>query len=279
MNSLKTMGDGIEYIEIINEVACANIALQGAHIFHYSRLDEPPLIWLSDSSDFQKAKAIRGGVPICWPRFGNLDKSLPQHGFARTEMFELVSVEEVNAKTTEVVFRLKENENTLEIWNYKFELELKVTITDKLTMELTTTNTDNKAYKITQALHSYFEVGNISDVAIKGLDSKPYFDAVDSKNKLQKGDINFDSEVNRVYQDVQDEIVLKDKQRTICVKNEGSSSVVVWNPWAKNCKEMSAFKIEAYKNFVCIESSNAFDDFIMIEAGKSHTLKATIDSF
>ena len=273
----KKLVNGFEYIEVSNVVSSAKIALQGAHIFEYKCSGET-LIWLSEASDFEYGKAIRGGVPLCWPRFGSIDKTLPQHGFARTEMFEFVSSTEIDEKTTELIFRLKENSNTLKIWNYKFVLELKITLGQTLTMELTTTNVDAESYMITQALHSYFPVSHISEAKVLGLDSKPYVDAVDGKTKLQRGSIVFNAEVNRVYQEVKDAVLLVDKNRTIEVKNSGSNSVVIWNPAQENCHNMSAFNDDSYETFVCIESSNAFDDFITLEPNESHTLKAVIES-
>jgi len=277
MISHKEFANGFEYIEVSNAVASAKIALQGAHIFDCKSGGED-LIWLSEASDFEEGKAIRGGVPLCWPRFGSIDKTLPQHGFARTELFEFVSSTEIDEKTTETIFRLSENENTLSIWNQKFILELKVVVSDKLTMELTSTNTDEVSYMITQALHSYIPVSHISHAVVKGLDTKPFVDAVDGKTKVQSGDIVFNSEVNRVYQDVKDEVLLVDKNRTTRVKNSGSNSIVVWNPAKENCKNMSAFNDDSYETFVCIESSNAFDDIITLEPNSSHTLKAVIDT-
>lgn len=65
-----------EIIEIQNSYATAKIALQGAHIFHYQRIDEEPILWLSKKSKFESGVAIRGGIPICWPWFGiNEDKT------------------------------------------------------------------------------------------------------------------------------------------------------------------------------------------------------------
>jgi glucose-6-phosphate 1-epimerase len=269
--------NGFEYIEVKNKVAEAKVALQGAHLFHYERAGEEPLLWLSEASDFELGKAIRGGVPVCWPWFGfNEDKSLPQHGFARTALWEFVDSDEVDAKTTTLTFKLTHNEKTLQIWHYKFLLELKITISDKLIMELKTTNLDESAFKISQALHTYFRVLHISDVAIKGLDNKPYLDALIWKKELQDGDISFSQEVDRVYQEVDGEIVLSDKNRTIHIKNDGSSSVVVWNPWIEKTLRMSAMAPNAYEQMLCIESANAFDDARVLKPQESHTLKATI---
>ncbi|MDK9692792.1 MAG: D-hexose-6-phosphate mutarotase [Sulfurimonas sp.] len=272
----KKLTNGFEYIEVKNEAAEAKVALQGAHLFHYERAGEEPILWLSEASDFELGKAIRGGVPICWPWFGfNEDKSLPQHGFARTSLWEFVGSDEVDVKTTVLTLRLTHDEKTFQIWHYKFLLELKITISDKLSMELKTTNLDDSAFKISQALHTYFSVSHISETAIKGLDKKPYLDALTWKKELQEGDITFNQEVDRVYQEVDGEIVLGDKNRTIHIKNDGSSSVVVWNPWIEKTLRMSAMKEDAYKYFVCIESANAFDNARILEPQESHTLVAS----
>lgn len=273
----KKLPNGFEYIEVKNSSAEAKIALQGAHLFYYARVDEESILWLSEVSDFEICKAIRGGVPICWPWFGfNEDKSLPQHGFARTALWELVGSDEVDAKTTTLTFRLTHTQKTLQIWGNKFLLELEITISDRLAMELTTTNLDDKPFKISQALHTYFSVSHILDVTIKGLDKKPYLDALTWKNEMQEGDITFEREVDRVYQEVDSEIILKDKNREIHIKNSGSSSVVVWNPWIEKTSRMSAMQADAYKWMLCIESANAFDDARVLEPQHSHTLKAVI---
>lgn len=273
----KKLANGFAYIEIKNSSAEAKIALQGAHLFHYARVGEEPILWLSEVSDFELGKAIRGGIPVCWPWFGfNEDKTLPQHGFARTALWEFVCSDELDEKTSSVTLKLTHSDETLKMWHYKFLLELKITISDKLVMELKTTNLDCESFVLTQALHTYFKVSHISDATIKGLDNKPYLDALTWKNEVQEGDITFNQEVDRVYQEVDGEIVLSDKKRVIHVRNENSSSAVVWNPWIEKTLRMSAMKPNAYESMLCIESANAFDDFKVIKPQESHTLKAAI---
>ena len=278
MYELKKLPNGFEYLEIKNDKASAKIALQGAHIFEYKRDGEADILWLSEISDFEFGKAIRGGVPLCWPRFGNSDKNLPQHGFARTALFELVSVEELNSNTTKVHLQLKDTEKSRKIWDYKFQLNFTITISDTLVMELKTINKDTKSFEITQALHTYFTVSNIGEVKIDGLDKKPYLDALNMKTKIQDGKVNFDGEVDRVYQEVDSTITLEDKNHKININNQGSKSVIVWNPWTYKCSKMSAMKDDAYKKFVCIESANAFEDFVSILPNNSHTLKTIIST-
>jgi len=271
MYSIKSFENGFEYIEIQNEFASAKIALQGAHIFEYVT-KRGSLLWLSEISAFQSGVAIRGGIPLCWPRFGSLDSSLPQHGFARTEMFELVEVIEKDAATTEILMRFSDSHATRQIWDYKFVLEVKITLTQELKIELTTTNKDTKEMMLTQALHTYFNITDISNITIKGLEEKPYLDTLTNEQRSDKNSITVDKEIDRVYQEVDRDIILIDIKKEIKLHTEGSSSVIVWNPWIEKCSKMSYMNKDAYKEFICIESANAFDDFKMLKSQKSHTL-------
>lgn len=267
------LNNGFEYIEVQNSVAKAKIALQGAHIFEYE--SKTNLLWLSETSPLEDTKAIRGGIPLCWPSFGDNNPSLPQHGFARTTMFTLVDIDETQAGITKLTLCLEANDTTLLLWNYCFELNLTITITDTLTLELQTINKDTKPFTLTQAFHTYFDISNIADVSISGLEKKPYFDALDKKMKYQNGTIKFDKEFDCVYQEVDKNILLQDKNATVQISSHGSSSTVVWNPWIQKCARMSGIKKDAYKEFVCIETANAYDDFKVLQPKESHTLQVT----
>ena len=265
--------NGFEYIEIQNSVAQAKIALQGAHIFEYK--SKTDLLWLSKTSPFEDTKAIRGGIPLCWPSFGNNNPSLAQHGFARTALFEIIHIDETQENSTKITLRLQDNKSTLALWNYHFELNLTITIADTLSLALQTINKDTQPFTLTQAFHTYFNVSGINDVAIGGLEEKPYFDALDTKHKIQKGTITFNQEFDCVYQEVDKDILLQDKSVTTQISSNGSSSTVVWNPWIGKCARMSGMREDAYKEFVCIETANAYDDFKTLQTNESHTLEVT----
>jgi len=126
--------------------------------------------------------------------------------------------------------------------------------------------------KITQALHTYFAISNISNISIVGLKNKPYFDALDYKVKKQDTDISISSEVDRIYQEVDNDIVLQDNDKKTIIKNTNSSSVIVWNPWIEKSHHIKDMQDDAYKDFVCIESANASDDFVILQKDEIHTL-------
>ena len=162
----KKFDNGFQYIEISNASVRAKIALQGAHLFHYEPVAELPLLWLSKASFFETGKAIRGGVPVCWPWFGKhpANSKLPQHGFARISLWEMLEAKEIDEHTTELIFKLQPSAESLQLWPHKFELLLAITVGQTLTLVLTTRNCDTRAFEVTAALHSYFAVENIEKV-------------------------------------------------------------------------------------------------------------------
>lgn len=277
MTRIQEFDNGFKYIEIKNSYANAKIALQGAHIFEFTPHDAKPLLWISEASNFEYGESIRGGIPICWPWFGmhKTDENLPQHGFARTAIWELISSKELQ-NSTQITMMLRSDAKTKEMFDYEFELTLVFNIAEELTLELKTKNLDTKSFNITQAMHTYFNISDISNISILGLQNKPYLDALDFKYKKQVSALKVDKEVDRVFQKITKEVILKDKDKSISIKNYGSKSVVIWNPWIKKCSQMSAMNKESYKTFVCIESANAFDDEREIKANHTHTLKCII---
>jgi len=274
----KHFADHFEYVEIFNASARAKIALQGAHLFHYERVGEDPLLWLSKKSLFKTGKAIRGGVPVCWPWFGKnpADRELPQHGFARTSVWNLLEVKEIDGHTTEVVLQLLPSAGSLQLWPRKFELLLTITVDRELVLSLTTKNCDAQAFEITAALHSYFAVENVEKVHVEGLADKSYFDSVTGEECKQQGDITVYKEVGRIYRKVDYPVTLYDQTRTIHVDAQGSSSVVVWNPWEDKCVAMADMEDDAYKTMLCIETANAPGNAIQLAPGEEHTLTSIV---
>ena len=134
----QTLKNNFSYIEVTNIHAQAKIALRGAHVFEYKAKDKPALLWLSPKAYFEERKAIRGGIPICFPWFGKHkeDASLPQHGFARTALWELAREETLEDGSTHVQLKLSNTAETLKVWAYTFEVYLDVFIGETLKLGL-----------------------------------------------------------------------------------------------------------------------------------------------
>lgn len=278
MIEYKEFDNGFEYVEISNAAAHARIALQGGHLFHYKRTAEDPLLWLSNTSFFKPGKAIRGGVPICWPWFGKYPDSrdLPQHGFARTSVWKLHSSKESNASETEVLLKLQHSEESLKLWPHRFELLLHITIGEILSIALTTRNCDDKPFTVSSALHSYFAVSDIGAVSVDKLQNTSCFDSLSGDKGTQQGIITFGEEFDRIYQDVQYPLTLKGQKRDIQIDAQGSSSAIVWNPWVDKCGAMVDMEDDGYKTMLCIETANAGRDSRLLAPGDEHTLRTDI---
>ncbi len=273
MIEFKTFSNGFPYIEVTNSVASAKIALHGAHVFEYKKEGKSELLWLSSLALFEENKPIRGGIPICWPWFGpHSDSALPQHGFARISRFTFVSCDEKDEATSIVTLKLTDSPKTRILWDFSFELLVTITISKKLHVSLKTINTDIKEFKITQALHSYLSVENISDVEVFGVKNCTYFDQLSKTMEVQKDDLHINQEIDRIYTHLNKNIILKEKNRAIFLQNSNSNSLVIWNPWSEKAKFIKDMQDYEYKNMLCIESANVLDDYKILQPNCSITL-------
>ena len=269
---------------LVVEGEAARIAVfpeHGGHVAEFAPVGFDDLLWLSSKSHFEPGKPIRGGIPICWPWFGAhpSDKSKPSHGFARIAKWTLDGIDETPDGGAKIAMSLSSDDATLALWPHEFKLVCEVVATNTLTVKLTTFNTGDEPLEITEALHSYFGVGDVAEIAVSRLDGARYIDTIDGNaERAQRGDIRFAAEVDRVYLDTTAECVISDplKKRVIRVAKEGSASTVVWNPWISKAARMPDFGDNEYKDMVCVETTNAWEDARVVAPGESHTISAEI---
>jgi D-hexose-6-phosphate mutarotase len=260
---------------------CALFPEHGAHVTSFVPNGKKDLLWMSGKSRFERKCPLRGGIPICWPWFGAhpTDSTKPAHGFARIAEWNLDGLEETPNGGTKVAMSLSSNSDTLDIWPFEFRLKCEVLITDALTVELTTSNTGETPFEITEALHSYFNVADSAKIAVSGLDGTKYIDTIDGNaEKTQRGDIKIDSEIDRVYLNTNSDCLIKDPllKRGIRVSKKGSDSTVVWNPWIAKSKKMPDFGDDEYTGMICVETTNAMIDSRRITPGESHMISAIL---
>ena len=272
-----TAENGLDILDISNEAASAKIALQGAHLFEYTRRNENPLLWISPTARFEKNRAIRGGIPVCWPWFGKDTRypDGPQHGFARTALWTLTDIGEPDASTTVATLSLDHTDVEQSWFPYRFRVTLRIVIGKTLEISLQTENLDERPFTLTEALHTYFAVGDIASVQILGLQNTVYADALDAfAHKSSAGAITITQETDRVYLDTNHTVIIRDDalRRSVTVGKSGSRSTVVWNPWIDKAKRMEDFADDSYKTMVCIETANALRNGVTVAPGTSHTL-------
>jgi D-hexose-6-phosphate mutarotase len=274
-------GNGdIPYILIENQYAKAQICLQGAHVTEFQPHTKPPILWLSQKSEYKTNHPIRGGVPLCWPWFGpNAENDqLPAHGFARRQRWQVARTAAPIDGTTRIELTLADTPETHGLWDFKFNLALRVTVGPSLTLALTTCNSDTRAFQITQALHTYLSVGDSSQITIRGLEKTDYLDGLTGEVRRQTTPITITEETNRIYLQTTATCVVEDPvlKRKIAVSKSGSHSTVIWNPWIAKSGQMPDFGADEYHEMVCVETTNAGDDFIRLAPGDRHTIRTEI---
>lgn len=269
---------GYPVLEVQHAAASARIALHGAQLMEWTPAGHKPVIYLSPKAIFNESKAIRGGVPVCWPWFGHhADPKLPQHGFVRTRLWEVAEIAE-DAAGVVMKLSLSDDEETRHLWPHAFHVTLELRIGAELHVSLTMVNTDQTPVTITGALHTYFGVGDILQVRIEGLDGAAYLDTVGPRTERQQsGEIVIDREVDRIYRS-SGEVRIKDAalRRVISIQGFGSESTVVWNPWIEKARALVDLPDDDYLRFVCVETANAWNDRITLTAGAAHELATTI---
>lgn len=270
---------GVILAQISNSYATASVSLYAGQVLTFQPAGAAPVLWLSDSAFYAPGKAIRGGIPVCWPWFGPhaSDSSKPAHGFVRTSQWDVVGSSQLEDGQTELTLQIVDSEATRALWPHAFELTLNVTVGEHLDVSLTTRNTGKEAFEISEALHTYFNVGDIRQIGVLGLEETAFLDKVDGgKEKTQSGPVQFAGETDNVYLNTLGSNAITDPvlERSIILGKVGSHTTVVWNPWVDKCAKMADTPADGWQHFVCVEAANAFPG-LRVEAGESHVLRVS----
>ena len=278
MGSVTTRKDtnGLEYVDVDTELCKARIFMQGAQIDSFEPKGKPPLLWVSSADDYQPGNGIRGGIPVCWPWFGMSETAdWPQHGFARTRIWSLDSVQMRN-QAVELIFSLPISEEDRLYWPHNTRVEMRFTLTDRLEVSLVNTNLGDETVSLTQALHTYFPIGDIHKLRATGFSHAKYIEFGQGPYDQQGDDVYFDKETDRVYTQLGQVQQLHTPQGVIKVRRENSRSAVLWNPWVDKSQRLSRFNSDDYLTMVCHEAANVLEDKVTLTPHASHTLTTII---
>jgi D-hexose-6-phosphate mutarotase len=279
----------------------ASLYLQGAHITSYLAGGEE-VLWNSHSAQYQPGKAIRGGIPLCWPWFGAhpVDASLPQHGFARNSDFAVVAVV-VGSEEISMQLRLV---STLQYDRWcdgqggQVEFLVDVRLSNKLYLQVTTINHTDQQVVVGGALHTYYRVADVARVSVPALTGLTYKDKLGDyaqlhqtqpfnvlsaqQTSIAKEGVQHEIEpgIDRVYLSPPASMVVQDpvQKRTITLRAWGNADMVVWNPGPRGAAAMSDFDDLGYLNMLCIEPALALDNTVSIVPGGSHQLGQEIST-
>ncbi len=279
--TFSSMKEDIAVATITNQYAKCVVSLYGAHVLSYQPSGMEEVLWMSPLSAFESGKAIRGGIPVCFPWFGPhaTDNQKAVHGFARLMSWEVKSTENQADGASVIVLRLNDSAATKEIWPYAFKAELTVTVGSELTVTLHFVNTGNETFTTTDALHTYFKVSDLENVTISGLHKNVYTNAGSNDEIIQDDElVKIKKEENRRYLSHTGDCVITDTKygRKINVAKKGSNVTVVWNPFSETAKNIGDMPDDGYKTFVCVEAVNAYADAVTLAPNEEWSISAII---
>ena len=273
---------GYPDVVLANKYGVAEVALLGANVLSYRPTGHNQVVFRPAKRDYNRGDSFHGGVPVCWPQFGRrFSQTLPQHGFARQLVFEVLGTEYTEEKT-EITLGLKSNEETKKLWPYDFELKYTISVTMKLNLSLTTVNTGSESFEFSCGFHPYFLVRERDAVTVKGLAGLTYFNGITgSANELQEGDIKVDHSLDNIFTMVaapKHEYAVLDPglKRAVAMVATGNDRTVMWNPGPEG--KLTDFEADDWRKFVCVEPVSDWPGGRSLAPGEKHELNASIQS-
>ena len=257
--SIRRIAGQVDILEIDNDLAVAQISLFGGHVLSYvPKRDGQDRLWLSAKAVLDGSKAIRGGIPICWPWFGDhATDGLPAHGYVRTQTWRVAECLGSQFGTT---ITLQPATAIAEGLKGDAELQLSVFVGNELGLQLITTNQGDQPLVFGGALHSYFNVSDIHQTRLKGVGGE-YLDKTAGYARNQTPEVyQFDCETDRIHliaEPIAGEqpLVIDAAGQKIEIESAGQDSVVVWNPWREKSAAMSDMENDGYQSMLCVEAA------------------------
>jgi glucose-6-phosphate 1-epimerase len=275
-----TTQQNIQILVIDNDYALATVSLFGGQILSFKpKYDQRERLWLSNKAILDAKKAIRGGVPVCWPWFGahqavrdNLpEANFPAHGYVRTQQWKIVKCHDTS-NGTEVVLQPSSSQG--DGFEGKAQLSLIINVGARLSIKLVTENLSEKAFSFTCALHSYFSIADIHSCQLSGF----YGDYKDKTRnwKVLETPVPyiFSEETDRIHLSTPRKVSIVEDIGNIDIMSAGHDSMVVWNPWADKSATMIDVKNNGFQTMLCVETAITHGE--IVAAGGSHTLEQII---
>ena len=264
----------------------ATVYLHGAHLTHWQPAGQAPALFLSAESEFAPGKAIRGGVPICFPWFGPRSdgQSGPSHGFARTQEWTVANAALLSGEepTLHLTFTLGPTDLSRSLgfdhFRAAYELIFGADTGRTLTLRLSVANLAPEPLAFEEALHTYFAVADVRATSITGLSSATYLDKTDGfREKITPaGPLLLTATTDRVFPGHTAPVAMHDSgnQRVLTNTKQNSATTVLWNPWEQGSATFSDLPNDAWPGFVCVETANTAADKVTLAPNQAHTMQA-----
>jgi len=257
------LAENIPGLIIEHQYCTATISLYGGQVLAWQPQEQKPVFWLSDANQYQVGKAIRGGIPLCWPWFGahhnDPENHAGNHGFARQQMWQIDTIDVLEQN---VVVTLKwQGDNIHALFPVACQLKQTLILGQTFNQQLLMTNLSSNAIEYTAALHSYFRVSDPQQIRIAELSKLEFNDKLTGEHRAPEVFINGVGPVDRVYHRLAGQnqtLQIQDDQwqRSIEITSENCQQWVFWNPGKLEANKMSDVHENGDNEFVCLEPAN-----------------------
>ncbi len=251
---MRKQWNGIWVTELVSDDgAHALVADHGAHVLSWTPAGGEAAFYLSSKSGYGGSAAIRGGVPIIFPQFGERGTG-KRHGIVRATQWEALGAGVEDGKAVARYRFVHEGDAP---WPHHAELVFTVTLSGReMELALDVKNPSSESWQFCAALHTYLQVADIADVRLSGLHNVGYLDQVKGGVPGRQEDalLAIDGEIDRIYAAVAQPLVLEDGAQRLIIDKQGFADVVVWNPGAAKAAGLADMPAEDYRSFLCVEA-------------------------
>ena len=245
---------------VIEHSKCkAQVSLYGGQVLSWQPCGEKDVFWLSKNTIYKQGKAIRGGIPLCWPWFGkhpdDTGNKIGNHGFAREQIWQVDDIT-IGELGVEICVSWS-GANMTDLWPFACQLKQRLFFGQSFKQTLTMQNlSDSDAY-YTGALHSYFYVSSPENIKVAALAQASFDDKLTGQLCQPQAFENGVGPIDRIYH-TSDVMTIVDSywQRTIKLKTKNTKQWVFWNPGVELANNMADIHNNGEQEFVCLEAAN-----------------------
>lgn len=255
---------GTPCLRLRNDGASALVALHGAQVLSWIPADGRERLFLGERAQFGPGAAIRGGIPVIFPQFGERG-GLRKHGFARLLDWTFSGIADHAA-----VFELRDAGATGG-WPHAFACRVSVSLAaDRLAVVLEVENRGDAAFAFTAALHTYLAVDDLARVSLEGLQGCDYEDSANGGTLHRQHDhaVALDGETDRIYGDVVAPLVLCDGDHRLDIEQDGFGDTIVWNPGEALAAGIGDLAPGEHRRFVCVEAGQVLQPVVLAPGGR-----------
>ncbi|MFO7937427.1 MAG: hypothetical protein R6V06_07465 [Kiritimatiellia bacterium] len=263
---------------LVNGYGSCEISLYGGRILNYRPMGHTPALFTDSESTHPEEKPICGGIPLYWPWVGSSPaEKLPRHGFARLMRWDVLSAS-CDSITSEITLGLSKTEESLKMWPYSFELIQKISLTDNLSVEVTTVNKGSTPFEISQSIHPFFKLRDITQTKVIGLENIGYTNLLTGNKSVQNGPFSIDKETYLIYSAKNQSCALRESGtgRSILIATDGADKMIVWNPWDNKTETPEGFQNDAYRKMIVVAPAHTADAPVTLKPAESITIKTAI---